>query len=81
MKVEEDPEVLEKRRALASSKTPAELAQISSIADLPIPTALEKFIKKPKTDTDNTDKAGRYWWNETFFFFVADGVTKRTSQA
>ena len=38
---------------MAASKTPAELAQISSIADLPIPTALEKFIKKPKTEGDN----------------------------
>jgi hypothetical protein len=58
VKVEEDPEVLEKRRALTASKTPAELSQISSIADLPIPTALEKFIKKPKADTE-TDHAAR----------------------
>ncbi len=55
VKVEDDPEVLEKRRALTTSKTPAELAQISSIADLPIPTALEKFLEKPKPETETDD--------------------------
>ena len=49
--------MLEKRRALTTSKTPAELAQISSIADLPIPTALEKFLKKPKPETETDDAA------------------------
>ena len=61
VKVEEDPDVLEKRRALTVSKTPNELSQISSIADLPIPTALEKYLKaekKPKSETE-TDNAPR----------------------
>lgn len=52
MKVEEDPEVLEKRRALTEAKTPAELSQITSLSDLPIPTALEKFLKKAKQETE-----------------------------
>ena len=49
VKVEEDEEALAMRRALTESKTPAELARMTSIADLPIPSALENFLKsKPK---------------------------------
>ena len=39
VKVEEDPIELERRRNLTQEKTPAELAQISSISDMPIPSA------------------------------------------
>ena len=45
VKVEEDPIELERRRNLTQEKTPAELAQISSISDMPIPSALENFLK------------------------------------
>merc|ERR1712223_2107537 len=45
VKVEEDPLELERRRNLTQEKTPAELAQISSISDMPIPSALENFLK------------------------------------
>ena len=43
--VMEDLEELAKRQKLTQEKTPAELAQISSLADMPIPTALENFLK------------------------------------
>lgn len=45
VKTDQDHEIVAKRRALTQEKTPAELAQISSLADMPIPTALENFLK------------------------------------
>lgn len=45
VKTDQDAEIVAKRRALTQEKTPAELAQISSLADMPIPTALENFLK------------------------------------
>ena len=55
VKVEEDEAVLAEHRNLTETKTPNELSQISSIADLPIPSALESFLKssekKPKEGT------------------------------
>ena len=44
-------EEVKKNRALTENCTPAQLAQISSISDLPLPCALENFLKgdkKPK---------------------------------
>ncbi len=46
VKVEQDPDELARRQELTKQKTPAQLAQISSMADLPIPTAVENFLKK-----------------------------------
>ena len=43
--VEEDPEILSKRKALVESKRPAELAQFESIADFPLPEVLEGIFK------------------------------------
>ena len=55
IKVEEDEAILAEHRNLTETKTPNELSQISSIADLPIPSALENFWKasekKPKEVT------------------------------
>merc|ERR1719328_32866 len=52
VKVEEDEAVLAQKRNLTETKTPAELAQITSIADLPIPSALENFLKSDKKPRD-----------------------------
>ena len=54
IKVEEDEAVLATRRNLTETKTPNELAQITSIADLPIPSALENFLKSDKKPQDVT---------------------------
>ena len=54
VKVEEDEAVLAQRRNLTETKTPNELAQISSIADLPIPSALENFLKAKKKPKEAT---------------------------
>ena len=48
VKTDQDPDVIALRKELTQTKTPAELAQISSVADLPIPTALENFLKSGK---------------------------------
>ena len=48
-----DEEVI-KNRALTENCTPAQLAQITSLSDLPLPCALENFLKgdkKPKEIT------------------------------
>ena len=54
VKVEEDEAVLAHRRNLTETKTPNELAQITSIADLPIPSALENFLKSDKKPKEGT---------------------------
>ena len=55
VKTDQDPELIAMRRELTQTKTPAELAQISSMADLPIPTALENFLKSSKTQENGED--------------------------
>ena len=53
VKVEGDEEELARRKALTETKTPAELAQMTSIADLPIPSALQNFLKSEKKAKDD----------------------------
>ncbi len=54
-KVTKDPEELAKRRALTESQTPAQLGQITSLGEFPLPTTLENFFKekKPKPAVDD----------------------------
>ena len=60
VKVEEDEAVLAQRRNLTETKSPAELSQITSIADLPLPSALESFLKSDKKPRDpSRENAGR----------------------
>ncbi len=55
VKVEADPEELARRQELTKAKTPAQLAQISSLSDMPIPTAVENFLKKGGGSKQNGD--------------------------
>jgi hypothetical protein len=48
VKVEVDNEELEKRRAMTTSKTPSQLAQMSSIQDIPIPATLQRLMHNDK---------------------------------
>ena len=58
--MEEDEAVLAQRRNLTETKSPTELSQITSIADLPIPSALESFLKSDKKPRDpSRENAGR----------------------
>merc|ERR1719394_775926 len=57
----EDPEELEKRRELIRTQSPAQLSEINSLADLPIPKFIEnKFASKPdsvKNEKTNDEEA------------------------
>ena len=57
VKVEEDLDKLAERQKLTQEKTPAELAQISSISDMPIPTALENFLKSDHKGKNGPDES------------------------
>lgn len=56
VKVEQDHEELARRKNLTQSKTPAELSQISSLSDLPIPSALENLLKAEKKTKDDSSE-------------------------
>ena len=43
-KVEENEEVLAQRQALVESKSPVELSEIHSLAELPIPSRIEAWL-------------------------------------
>lgn len=53
--VERDERTLE-RKHLVESKTPAQLSAITSVADLPVPRALEQFWK-PSEKKEKQEKA------------------------
>ena len=44
----EDPEKQKERQELVRTKSPAELSQISGVADLPIPTPVENLLKRKR---------------------------------
>ena len=43
-KIEEDENVLKERQAIVSTKTPAELSQIHSFAEVPLPRQIESWL-------------------------------------
>ena len=59
VKVEENRDELEKRREIASKKTPAELSQINSLHDIPLPTTLKRIItsteKKQRSSEEDVE--------------------------
>ena len=44
----QDPELVKERQELVRTKSPAELSQISSVADLPIPAPVENMLKRKR---------------------------------
>merc|ERR1712226_472187 len=55
-----DPEELARNQELTKSKTPAELAQINSITDFPVPENIKKFLtSERKTDTPKKEPKKR----------------------
>ncbi len=44
VKVESDEDELRRRQAQAQERTPAQLAQMASVADLPVPSALQNIF-------------------------------------
>merc|ERR1711874_117145 len=53
VKTETDMDKVEKRKEITENKTVQELSKITSIADLPIPTRLENFLKNNKQTNEN----------------------------
>jgi len=56
-KVEENEEVLHQRQALVESKSPAELSEIHSLGELPIPSRIEAWLHGSNPDTERTSSA------------------------
>ena len=58
-KVEENEEVLAQRQALVESKSPVELSEIRSLAELPIPSRIEAWLhgNTAATVTDGSQDA------------------------
>jgi len=52
VKVEEDEETLKARQDLVNTQTPAQLAQICSIADIPVPTRLSKMVTRGQSRSE-----------------------------
>merc|ERR1719220_1493040 len=56
-KVEENEEVLAHRQALVESKSPVELSEIHSLAEVPIPSRIEAWLHGSNMSADGTDAA------------------------
>ena len=50
-----DPEELEKNRALTQSKTPAQLAEIKSLGDIPVPDKIKNIFTQAGQDKKPED--------------------------
>jgi len=51
-----DPEELERNRTLTQTKTPAELAQINSLAEFPVPEKIKHLFERKETEQKETKK-------------------------
>merc|ERR1712128_387126 len=56
-KVEENEEVLHQRQALVESKSPAELSEIHSLGELPIPSRIEAWLHGSNVDAERSSSA------------------------
>merc|ERR1719397_2503489 len=57
-KVEADGEVLAARQALVESKSPVELSEIHSLAEMPIPSRIEAWLHGTNMSPDGTEADG-----------------------
>ena len=55
-KVEVDEDVLKSRQQLVESKTPAELGNISGLADIPVPTRIQTLMRPKKRTLKSTEE-------------------------
>ena len=58
VKVEEDKETLKARQEIVNTKSPAELAQISGLGDLPIPSRLTRMVTRGQTASSSRAQSG-----------------------
>ena len=57
MKVNKDPEEVERRKKLCQERTPMELGNIGSLSELPIPAPIQNLFSK--SDADKPEKPQR----------------------
>lgn len=57
VKVEEDEETLKARQEMVNTKSPAELAQISGLSDLPIPSRLSRMVTRGQTTSGSRSES------------------------
>ena len=58
VKVNKDPEEVERRKKLCQERTPMELGNIGSLSELPIPAPIQNFFSKSEA-ADKPDKRKR----------------------
>ena len=58
VKVNKDPEEVERRKKLCQERTPMELGNIGSLSELPIPAPIQNFFSKSDV-ADKPDKPKR----------------------
>ena len=58
VKVNKDPEEVEKRKKLCQERTPMELGNIGSLSELPIPAPIQNFFSKSEA-AEKPDKPKR----------------------
>lgn len=68
-RVIDDPELIAQRQEMVRSKTPRQLAQMSTLDDFPIPTRIENLVKKSKNMSESMQK--RWDFLALFFALVA----------
>ena len=54
-----DPEELERNRTLTKTKTPAELAQINSLAEFPVPEKIKHLLAFERKETEPKENKKR----------------------
>jgi len=74
-KIEVDDEKLKERQELTRTKSPTELSQISSLADLPIPSPIENFLKKKSEDPNSPVPPPRKWRREDIYESLPSSLT------
>merc|ERR1719461_1083569 len=71
----QDPELVKERQELVRTKSPAELSQISSVADLPIPAPVENMLKR-KSEPGSPVAPPRKWKAEDIYESLPMGSLK-----
>ena len=57
-KVEVDESLLKSRQELVETKTPAELGNISSLSDIPVPTRIQTLLRPKKRGEQGPERGG-----------------------
>ena len=59
VKVEEDQDTLKSRQDMVNTKTPAQLSQICSLADIPVPSRLSRMVTRGQSASRSESRGPR----------------------